>query len=164
MNTFSIKVEGLAELQRALNQLPIEIAKKPLSAAVRKGAYLIRDEARVNAQKFRRTGTVERNITIMKTRRPIPGQAEYAVGVRKGKKVAYVDNAYNRRRKRVGKKYYSAGEAYYWRYLEFGTRYIERRSFLVPAFESKKVQAVEVIKTELAKAIERQVAKLRIRK
>lgn len=164
MNTFSIKVRGLAELQRALTQLPIEIAKKPLSRAVKKSAQLVQTEAKSIAQKFRKTGTLERNIVIMKTRRPVPGQVEYAVGMRKGEKVAYVDNALNRKRRRVGKKYQLPGEAYYWRYLEFGTKKMSRKQFLVPAFENKKMQAVEVIKTELGLAIEKEAAKLRIRK
>jgi HK97 gp10 family phage protein len=164
MNSFSIKVQGLAELQRALTQLPIEIAKNPLRKAVKKGAQLIQAEAKSIAKGFYKTGTLERNIVVMKTRRPVPGQMEYAVGVRKGKKVPYVDNAYNRRKRRVGKKYASQGEAYYWRYLEFGTKKMNKRAFLVPAFENKKMTAVEAIKRELAIAIEQEVAKLRIRK
>lgn len=158
----TIKIKGLEQLQRALNQLPIELQGKPLRAAVSAGAKVIQKQAIENAEPHRQTGTLEKNIVIAKTRRPIPGQAQYSVGIRRVKK-RYVNNAANRRKNRVGKKYEVYGEAFYWRFLEFGTSKYPKSPFLVPAFESRKMEAIEVIKTRLAKGIEMIANKLRVK-
>ena len=45
MTSFSIKVDGLRELQKALKELPLEIQKRPLRSAVSAGANVIAVEA-----------------------------------------------------------------------------------------------------------------------
>jgi HK97 gp10 family phage protein len=159
----TVRIEGLEQLRIALEQLPIELQKSPLNSAVRIGAKLVQQRAIQNAEKHRDTGTLEKNIVIMNTRRPVPGQAQYAVGIRKVKK-QYMNTAKNRRMHKVGKKYEVYGEAFYWRFLEFGTSKYSKQPFLVPAFESSKVAAIEIIKTRLAKGIEMIANKLKVRR
>ena len=149
----TVRIDGLEELKIALQQLPIDLQGKPARAAVAAGARLIRQQAIENAEPHRLTGTLEKNIVIAKSRRPIPGQVEYSVGIRKIKKW-YVNSKSNRRSGRAGKAYQVYGEAYYWRFLEFGTSKYPKTPFLVPAFESKKMEAIELIKKRLAIGIE----------
>jgi HK97 gp10 family phage protein len=158
----TVKIKGLNELHRALLQLPIEVQGNPLRAAVAAGARLIQKEAIDQAEKYHDTGTLEKNIVIMRSRRRSIGRSEYAVGVKRVKR-AYANTAKNRRAGRVGKKYSAEGDAFYWRFLEFGTSKMPKKPFLVPAFESKKMASIEVIKTKLASAIFKAASKLKVK-
>jgi HK97 gp10 family phage protein len=103
---------------------------------------------------------LERNIVTARSRRGTTlGRAEYAVLVKRVKR-AYAGTRKNRRLHRVGKKYYTYGDAFYWRYLEFGTVKMQPRPLLRAAFEAEKKRALEVIKTRLAQAIDEQARKL----
>ena len=156
----SVKIEGLKELQEAMNQLPLEIQKRPLRSAVSAGAKVIVDEAKRLAPQGE-TGNLRKALYRYRSRsQSSRGQETFLVGVRKGKK-NYVDSAKNRRLNRVGKKYTVEGEAFYWRFVEFGTSKMPARPFLRPAFESKKNQAVETIKNRLAVAIENTAKKMK---
>jgi len=158
----TVQIKGLKELQTALNQLPIDLQGKPARAAVAAGARLVQKQAKENAEAHRQTGTLEKNIILAKTRRPVPGQVEYAVGMRKVKKW-YVNNRANQRSGRAGKAHMVEGEAFYWRFLEFGTSKYPKKPFLVPAFESKKMEAIELIKKRLAIGIELLAKKWKIK-
>ena len=160
----AVKVDGLAELQKALLQLPIGIRGKPLNIAVLAGARVIQAKAKENARQIRRTGTLEKNIVVARSRKGTGlGRSEYAVLVRRVKN-AYADTRKNRRLNRVGKKYYTYGDAFYWRFIEFGTKNMARRPLLRNAFDAGKQRALETIKERLAKAIEQQAQKLRFSK
>lgn len=156
----TVKVTGLKELEKALMELPKEVAQRPLRAAVNAGAKVVMDEAKNRAPQGE-TGNLRKAIYRTRTRRGSgTGKETYVVGVRKGK-MKYADTANNRRLKRVGKTYQTRGLAYYWRFLEFGTSKLSARPFLRPAFEAKKDAAVDAIKAKLAEAIEKTAAKLR---
>jgi HK97 gp10 family phage protein len=69
---------------------------------------------------------------------------------------------------RQGKKYRNQGkrgnlsqDAWYWRFVEFGTRKMAARPFLRPALESRRREAVEAIKGRLAQRIEIEVKALK---
>ena len=164
MINVTVKIEGLAALQRALNELPLELQRGPVRKAVSSASQIIRKEAIQNASVHKKTGSLEKAIVTMASRRKVPGQFEYAVGVRRGEAKKYVNSAKNRKLRRVGKKYYPEGPNFYWRFLEFGSRHQKRTPFLVPAFESKKGQAVNHIKNRIAADIERIAQRLRGRK
>ena len=162
--TVTVKVDGLAQLQKALLQLPIGLRGKPLNSAVLAGARVIQAKAKDNARQIRRTGTLEKNIVVARSRKGTRlGRSEYAVLVKRVKN-AYANTRKNRRLNRVGKKYYTYGDAFYWRFIEFGTKNMERRPLLRNAFEAEKQRALEVIKERFAKAIEQQTKKLRFAK
>jgi HK97 gp10 family phage protein len=155
-----IKVEGLKELQEALKALPAEIQKRPLRSAVSAGAKVIVDEAKRRAPQGE-TGNLRKALYRYRSRSQSgTGKETFLVGVRKGKK-QYADTAKNRRLSRVGKKYTVEGEAFYWRFLEFGTSKMAARPFLRPAFESKKMEALDTIKKKLAEAIDRTAKRLK---
>ncbi len=138
-----IKVEGLAEMRRALLELPVELQKGPLRAAVSAGAKVVQDKARELAPED--TGTLKRAIYRTRSKEGSSAVQEMAiVGARSGKRL---------RRRGL--------DAYYWRFLEFGTSKMAARPFLRPAFDTTMSQQVEAIAQKLKAGIERAVAKLK---
>jgi HK97 gp10 family phage protein len=148
----TVKVEGLAELAKALRELPDRVAKNGLRVSVYAGAKVIRDEARLRAPRAAQSlgpnqpppGTLKRSV-IMKH---IPElstltRQTFFVTVRHGKKY-----------RKQGKKGTLSQDAWYWRFLEFGTRKMSAQPFLRPALEAKRHEAVQAIKDRLSDRIE----------
>lgn len=151
----SVQIKGLAELNRALSQLPDRLARNVLRGSVAAGAAVIRREARERAPRAvgpmpagqPPPGTLKRAIYSAQARR-LSGllQQVYHVGVVSGK------------RAKIGKaKSGKSKDAYYWRFVEFGTVKMAAQPFLRPAFEAKKLEAVEAIRRYMAERIEREV-------
>lgn len=148
----SVKIDGLKELQEALNQLPLKIQGKPLRSAVGAAAKVVMDEAKRRVPQD--SGQLKKAIYRGRSRSMSgTGKETYVVAVRKGK-AKYANTRKNRRFNRVGKTYQTRGLAYYWRFLEFGTAKMPARPFLRPAFEATKEQAARVLKQKLAETIE----------
>jgi HK97 gp10 family phage protein len=147
-----VKVEGLAELARALRELPDRVAKNGLRVSVYAGAKVIRDEARIRAPKAIASlgpdqpppGTLKRSV-IMKHIPELSSltRQTFFVTVRHGKKY-----------RKQGKKGNLSQDAWYWRFVEFGTRKMRARPFLRPALESKRRDAVQAMKDRLTERIE----------
>ena len=150
--TQTVHIEGLAELDRALRELPLRIANRGLRTSVYAGAKVIRDEARARAPKAAQSlgpkqpppGTLKRSV-IMKHIRELSsgGRQTFYVMVRHGKKY-----------QKQGKRGTLSQDAWYWRFLEFGTRKMAARPFLRPALESRRREAVDAIKARLRQRIE----------
>lgn len=184
-------VSGLKELQDALYQLPVNIAKNVLRGSVLAGGGIVRDQAKLNAPVY--TGEVEHG-------HPPPGTLKraiyvkhiadrsnsfkqvYFVGVRKGKKY-----------QKQGKGGLKSQDAYYASWVEFGhyyappgkhgfatrrkamsavgldgggvigARFQMAQPFMRPAFEATKQKAVKAIKDYLALRIPSEIEKLRKR-
>lgn len=155
----TVQITGLKELQKALEQLPKEIQGRPLRSAVSAAAKVIVDDVKTRVP-VGETGNLKTAVYRYRSRRnSATGRETFFVGIRQGK-AQYKDTAYNRRKGRVGKNYKTAGEAYYWRFLEFGTAKMQAKPFLRPAFEANKSRAVEVMKDRLGKSIQTQAKKL----
>jgi HK97 gp10 family phage protein len=149
-----MKIDGLKALDEALKKLPIELQKKELRAAVAKSSTIVKNEmiAIAPVDKGRLRDSIYRAYSKSKSD---SGRATYVVGVRNGKKKRYVRNRKNRRLGRAGKSYETDGEAFYWRFIEFGTKNMPARPFVRRAFESKKMEVIDSIKQSLTKAIKR---------
>ena len=155
----TVRIEGLAELNRALRELPQRIANRGLRTAVYAGAKVIRDEARHRAPKAAQSlgikqppaGTLKRSV-IMKHIRELSGggRQTFYVLVRQGKKY-----------RNQGKRGNLSQDAWYWRFVEFGTVKMSARPFLRPAFDMKKNDALTAIKTKLAERIEQAARELK---
>ena len=140
-----IQVEGLDKLRRALLELPKELHKGPLRASVSAGAKVVQKQAALLAPIDE--GTLKKAIYRSRSREGSSSVQEMAiVGVRYGKRF---------RRRGL--------DAWYWRFIEFGTRKMRARPFMRPAFEQTKREQIEAIRDRLAKAIERAADKLKIR-
>jgi HK97 gp10 family phage protein len=155
-----IRIHGLDGLLQSLRQLPKDLQGKPVPAGMRRGGNLIRDEARRRVP--RASGFLAKQIVTRragaKDRRKASvgiGGEYFTVGVRTGKKVKYANTKRNRRQGRAGKLYEQSGWAYYWRFLEFGTKDMRARPFLTPAAEARGAQAAQLMIDETRNAIEK---------
>lgn len=152
-----VNISGLRELQAALKELPDRVAKNALRASVYAGAKIVRDDAKQRAPIF--TGPVSQG-------HPPPGTLKKAVIMKqipeqsgKFRQTFYVAVRHGKKYQKVGKKEINR-DAFYWRFVEFGTANMAARPFMRPAFESQKLAAVEAIKAKLADRIEEEAQKL----
>jgi HK97 gp10 family phage protein len=137
-----VQVTGLKELNDRLLALPDRLAKNALRAAVNAAAQTIRKEAKLRAPK--QTGTLKRALYAKQIReRSGIDKQTYFVSVRTGAK-----------RGKDGKKDDSQ-DAYYWKFVEFGTVNMAAKPFLRPAFEAKKRDAVVAMAAKLRQRIEK---------
>lgn len=156
-----IRVEGLSELRETLlKRLPEKLQGKALQGALRKAATPIVRQARQRAPE--NTGRLRKAIYSYRDRKSTKTREGRLIGVRSGK--------------RFGTK-----DAYYWKFLEFGHGVISRtkkseagrvlgtpskgwfgrevkaypaRPFMRPAFESQKLNSLEIVRKTLADEIE----------
>jgi HK97 gp10 family phage protein len=152
-----VKVEGLQELNELLKRtLPDHIQTKALHPTLAKAAQPIVRQARANAPV--KTGRLRRAIYSFKDRASTKVKAIRLISVRSGR--------------RHGDK-----DAYYWKWLEFGrgpsrarsgvlgtpdrgffgkeVKAVPAQPFMRPAFESKKLEALEVFRTNMASEIQK---------
>lgn len=166
MATRTQYVEGLENVLRNLQALPKEIVSRsggPAKIALSRGANVIRDEAIARAPVD--SGNLQENIVSKRDAKPqmVGASEHFWVGVKGGARRKYANTKRNRGRQRVGKTYRVDGNAYYFRFLEFGTEKMQARPFLRPAFESKAPEALDVVTRELNAGIDRIVRKMRKR-
>lgn len=155
-NAFQIR--GLDGVLRALQALPKEVSQKrggPVRTSLRKGANLIRNEARQNVRRITSTpnlgggdfstGKLEKSIAVVRGKTSlrkneerlmvlIPRRARYPVSKRTptGISVAAVG-----------------------RMLEYGTSRNKPHRWMGPAFHAKKQEAVDTIVRELKAGIDK---------
>lgn len=158
-NYQNVQIEGLDQLAAALKELPKRLAKNGLRAAVYAGAKVIRDEAKLKAPVAIHAlgpnqpppGTLKRSV-IMKQIPELSNQQKqtFFVTVRRGKQY-----------RNQGKKGNLSQDAWYWRFVEFGTTRMAAQPFLRPAFDVKKNEAVTAITKRLAERIEQAAQELK---
>ncbi len=162
--TEQVSIQGLDGLLRSLREAPTAIQGRAVQAGMRKGGNVIRDDARLRAPKesgFMASQIVTRRANSRSRQRAGVGQGgEYfTVGVKTGRRRKYANTKRNRRRGRVGRVYEEAGWAYYWRFVEFGTKKMRASPFLTPAGEAKGPEAAQVIINETWAALDKQLKK-----
>lgn len=166
MANFSIKIEGLDELRRALRLLPENIQKNQLAKATRQGAMVIRDEAKPRVPILQQPDPRRKAGVLRNAVRSTAGRRNGSVGTA----YVYVRTLTKRMIAKFKKAQAAKGlkiqgaanpnDPFYWRFIEFGTSKLAARPFLRPAFEAKKVQAAERIKAALRQGIETEAAKV----
>lgn len=139
---------GFRELAAALRELGPRIAKNTLRRSVSAGAQVIRDDAKARAPVD--TGEMRKDIKI-KRERDVRGEtsAKYSVFVLSGKKSRMSGRARN-----VDK------DSFFWKFLEFGTSKMAAKSFMRPAFEANKEEAVKIIGEKLDEGIQKAAREL----
>lgn len=155
-----VNVEGLAEIERKLKQLPEKIGKNAMRRALRKGANVIRDAAKANARRIDDPQTREKiheNIAVAsggRRREREAGGVMMRVGVRGGARLTRGDNGA------------PGGNTTYWRFVEFGARVelgnSEDRAqpFLTPAGVEKAQAAYDATAADMTKQLDKEIAKL----
>lgn len=134
----TIKVEGLAELERKMRAIGPKMAGRALRSALTSGAQVIKKEAAARAPV--KTGRLAKKaIYIKRTKEKGSSTKEaYIVGVRHGYKEQKRDR-----------------DAFYWTFQEFGTKFVQAKRFIQGAFESKKFEAFERIKQKLRENLDK---------
>lgn len=152
---FSVKLEGVEDLKRALSEASKTIRTKAVRGALREAGKVIQAAARAAApvlsvpSKNRKPGTIKRNIVVRasKLARQAGSEGVY-VSVRGIRGKARV--------KRLGKAgANNPNDPYYWRFVELGTRKMAAKPFMQPAAESKGQQAVDKFMQSVVPQIEK---------
>jgi HK97 gp10 family phage protein len=139
------EVEGMAGLRDALNELKFRAAKNAITLASRHAAKIIQAEAQAAAP----VGDVAHK--TYKGRLVAPGFLKRGINVA----VRYLS-----RKGAVLAKIGPRREAFYGtQFLEIGTSKMPKQPWLVPAYEAKKDEAVQVFVTTLRAAIARAKAR-----
>ena len=154
------KLDGVKEIQKMLKRLPASVSKKHMRRATRQGIALIRDHIKANAPV-----RVNENKTYRKGRkRPKPGRLRRLIRIRQ------------RRGKRGYLKvslFYPTPEgtegnnpknAFYWRFVEFGTKFISANPFIQRAVDRNFQSVVRKVITETNKGLREELAKLGVKK
>jgi HK97 gp10 family phage protein len=151
MGTF--KVDGTAKLQQKLEQMPASV-REAMSNAIADGMEDLNDYQRRLARRVWRTGELESSIGWGWV---TPGQD----GLEGLKKFRAVNLAQKGAFQLAAKAYagrVDGKEAYYAKFVEFGTRYKPARPFFFPAYRLKKRDIKRNIATASRRAI-RAIAK-----
>lgn len=131
----SVQVLGMKELGDAMRELPVRLARNVLRGTVAAGAADIRNEARQRAPVYHGEvskghpppGTLRRSIIIKRIpERSSQWSQMYYVTVRHGKKYS-----------KQGKEGRLSQDAYYWKWVEFGHRYVGRYKGFFADFKTR---------------------------
>lgn len=158
------ELQGLGDFKAKLRQLSERGTRNALNRSLRKGAVVIRDEARSRAMRFDDPNTpraIYKNITYanMSTRRVRRegNAAGIRVGVLGGARnyAAYGEIVTGR-----SAKGNPGGDTFYWRFLEFGTSKMRARPFMRPAMLTKQQAAFDAVAAAVDTELTKEVAKL----
>jgi HK97 gp10 family phage protein len=138
-DSITVQVQGLKEIQRKLIAMGPKVGLRALRGALVSGSQVIKKDAISRAPVD--SGRLSRAILVKRLSKTNPFKEQVIVGVRNGKKLQKTDR-----------------DAYYWRFIEFGHKdkagkAVAAQSFLRPAFEAKKMSALERIKEVLKNKI-----------
>lgn len=150
---FKVSISNLAELKTALKGLPDKIRRQALRNALAAGARWIRDIGRAAAPvmdmptKRRKPGTV-RDAIVVRTSKFARQRGD--VGVFVG--VRPLKGSRQKKLGRAGRN--NPNDPFYWRFLEFGTRFMPAHPFLTRAAQQLG-RAVDIILAKAGPAIEK---------
>lgn len=121
------RVTGIPDLRRALLSIPLKLRKRALRNALAAGARVVQSAARkatpvlsaasLVRNPYRKPGTVRKAISVRTSK----------IARRAGDVGVFVNVRPAKRGVRGAK---SPGDPFYWRFLEFGTRYVRPFGFL----------------------------------
>ena len=162
-------VRGIPELKAALASIVPKLRRQALRNALSAGARVVRDDARRRAPvlaagmraPYREPGTVKRAIVVRTSKqarrkgdvgvfvnvRPLPGAKYKTVRGLFGGKRRVLASASQRSAK-------NPKDPFYWRFLEFGTKFMAARPFLQPA-TARLADALDVFKRQIGPQIQK---------
>lgn len=152
-------ITGLSELLSAMKHLDARTQKKIAPKMVSAAARIVRTEAKAIASSkgLRKTGDMIRNIALKRERNAPSGTTQYNVGVRHGRSAGKKVIKYVEKSKRGKIVLRRRNDPFYYRFLEFGTKYIRANPFLRPALENKRNEAIRAMETALEKELQKVV-------
>ncbi len=153
----TVKIEGLADIERKLKLLPQRVGRNALKRAMRKGANVIRDQARNNFGSINDPGTPEniaKNVVVQSGSRKREKQ-EQAVVMRIGVLGG------SRAKKRKDASGNPGGDTWYWRLLEFGTSRFAAKAPMRKDMAAGAEKAFSVTAANMASETDKEIGKLR---
>lgn len=148
-----IRITGAREMEAVLRQLPATIAKQVLTKALREAAEPVLEEARALAPVGQEA---KGRVRLRTTKRGKVSIANYG----KLKLSLRVANVPANRTPHSATVVVTVGKAFWGLFVEFGTRFMSARPFLRPAFESKKIEALNRLGKSLGEQIEKAAQRL----
>lgn len=153
----TIKLTGFKELGDRLKAFGPKLTARGLRSANFAAAAVFRDAAKRTTAWNDVTGELRKNIRIFRRAGP-QTSVHHCVGI-KGLWRKYGNTAFNRRKRRVGKRYEVEGPYFYGRFLENGTSRMRPHPWLRPAFFANIDAAIEADRAALAKAVDKAASK-----
>lgn len=165
MNSVEIKIEGLEGIEKKLKQLPANYAKRGIKRAIRKGANVIRNDARANAKQLdnsRTNNAIWKNIVVIgssaKREKRLGGPA-MRIGVLGG---ARNMSKYGEIQTGRSGKGNPGGDTWYWRLVEFGTVNTRAKPFMRNAIASGAEKALNVTAAAAQVELDKEISKLNV--
>lgn len=149
----TIRITGAREMEAVLRQLPAAIAKQALTKALRHAAQPVLDEARALAPVGQES---KGRVRLRHTKRGKITISHYGK-LKPSLRIATVPASQTPHSATV---VVTVGKAFWGMFVEFGTRFMAARPFLRPAFESKKMDALNRLGKALGEEIEKATKKL----
>lgn len=159
---FTVKIEGLDEVQRKLKLLPERMGRNAMRRALRRGANIMRDAARANAKRFDDPATREaiwRNVVVKGMARRQERSGGFI-----GMKVGILGGARDMRKygETKGKgKGNPGGDTFHWRFLEFGTSKMGAQPFMRPAMENSAGKVFAETAKAMSEQLDKELAKIK---
>ena len=152
--TVTVQIKGLDELQRTMEQMPRDLAKKGIRQALREGGKVI--SAAMARMAPSDTGFLAKHFGI-RTKMYKQDLAGSAFIGPEGRIDYPENNGYREKVSSSGKKYKvgRVGVAAVARYLEFGTSKMAKRPFMTQAFESHAETAFEAMTRKLREYLDK---------
>jgi HK97 gp10 family phage protein len=166
MGNIEFKLHGVDEVMGKLQGLGPAMRKKGFRFAGRKAALVIQEAAEANALRIDDPATAEqiaKNIVVRFSPRAFKatGNIMFRVGVMGGAR-QYADTKENRRKRRVGASYETAGDktnpggdTWYFRLVEFGTSRTRAQPFMRTALEGNIGKATNEFATSVNQWLDR---------
>jgi HK97 gp10 family phage protein len=147
-------ISGTEEIIRKLRLLPERVGRNAMRRSLRKGANVIRDQARINARQLDDNLTrdaIYKNIVTQGGGRKRERQAGGVI-----MRVGVLGGA----RQGDGGQSNPGGDTFYWRFLEFGTSKMAARPFMRLAMTSGAGKAIDTTIQAMQTELTKEVAKL----
>lgn len=173
----SFKMDGLDAVIAKMKNLSHETQYKGGRTALRKASEVVQGDAlarakmlddpktreqiyknlviRWNGRLFKRTGDLAFRIGILGGARPSTGYE--AVKSRRRRRKAGIKSLFEMGQVAGKGKENPGGDTFYWRFLEYGTKKIDKKEFMQPALRSKAQDATNEFVKQFDKAIDRAI-------
>lgn len=156
MARVTYRVEGFKDLERAIDELTEDLARRVLRGSLRDAAQVVARGARARAPVLSRTdsrrtpGLIKRNIVVLNSKQARrEGMVGVYVRVRRLTKGAIA--AFKKATGRKGAD--NPFDPFYWWWLEFGTKKMRKHRYLAGAFEAARGQAVNIVTKRIGERI-----------
>ena len=151
----TIKIEGLRELEMKLAALPAKLERNILAQAMAAGARVIQKEVKQNApvsiaphilksyssKLFKKFNSEKIGVWVL------PGNLRKMIRIK-------IDKSKSRGYAVTYEVYVKNKEAWYWKFVEFGTSKMQPKPFMRNGFESAKLAAISEIEKQIKARIE----------